>query len=64
MFFSGFCRKYGLNPENIRYSLRKCIATGSSTTLGWTLELTGYTSESMSDEEILRYSYLSIEKYQ
>lgn len=64
MFFSGFCRKYKIYPENIRHALRKCMATGSATTLGWTLELAGYTSESMSDEEILRHSYLSIEDYQ
>jgi hypothetical protein len=53
MFFCGWCRKCGYNPENIRGQLNKCVRTGSSTTFGWKLTLTEDNSENKTDEELL-----------
>lgn len=56
MFFCGFCRVIGFNPENVRYGYNKCLLEGYSKIKGWELLSTPIDNKNMTDHELLYYS--------
>ena len=53
MYFTGFCRRYGLNPENLRSAYNKCISTGVGQTMGWHMSVLASDSTVLTDAQVL-----------